>query len=111
RVAEQVKLRDRHCVFPYCHRAATHADIDHNVPYDPDGPDDQTSTTNLAVLCRLHHRMKTHCGWSYTMIEPGIFHWRSPYGYTYRRDRTGTTDLTPGPLEPPVEPPDPPPDH
>jgi len=49
----------------------------------------------------LHHRMKTHGGWSYAMIQPGVFLWRSPLGYTYLRDRTGTTDLTPPPVDPP----------
>jgi len=100
---EQVRLRDRECVFPRCQRAATHADLDHTVPYDPDGPPGQTTTRNLAVLCRLHHRMKTHCGWTYTMVEPGVFLWRSPYGYHYLRDRSGTTDLTPSPVEPPEQ--------
>jgi hypothetical protein len=100
---EQVRLRDRNCVFPHCHRAATHADLDHTIPYDPDGPPEQTRTGNLAVLCRLHHRMKTHCDWTYTMVEPGVFLWRSPYGYRYLRDRTGTSHLTPDPVEPPEQ--------
>ena len=69
-VAEHVQLRDRECRFPYCHRPATHADLDHITAHDPDGPEDQTSTANLAVLCRLHHRMKTHCGWTYQMTRP-----------------------------------------
>ena len=103
RLDEQVRLRDRECVFPHCHRSATHADLDHTVPYETDGPPRQTSSGNLAVLCRLHHRMKTHCGWTYTMVEPGVFLWRSPYGYRYLRDRSGTTDLTPRPVEPPEQ--------
>jgi hypothetical protein len=66
RLDEQVRLRDRECIFAHCHRAASHADLDHTAPYEPDGPPGQirpqTRTGNLAVLCRLHHRMKTHCG-------------------------------------------------
>jgi len=47
--------------------------------------------------------MKTHCGWTYTMVEPGVFLWRSPYGYRYLRDRSGTSHLTPSPVEPPEQ--------
>jgi len=101
RIAEAVHLRDRTCVFPWCQRPARRCDLDHVIPYDPDGPPGQTCTDNLACLCRLHHRMKTHGGWSYAMIQPGAFLWRSPLGYTYLRDRTGTTDLTPSPVDPP----------
>jgi hypothetical protein len=101
-LAEQVRLRDRTCVHPWCQRPARSCDLDHIVPYDPDGPPWQTSTLNLAPLCRRHHRLKTHGGWSYTMIEPGTFLWRSPYGHTWLRDQSGTTDLTPAPVDPPL---------
>jgi hypothetical protein len=114
RLDEQVRVRDRHCIFPYCHRPATNADVDHIDPYHPDKPVTagdlpQTRTDNLAVLCRLHHRVKTHGGWTYDVDQPGTFRWRSPYGYTYRRDHTGTTDLTPTPIAPPGQPPGEPP--
>jgi hypothetical protein len=45
--------------------------------------------------------MKTHGGWTYTMLEPGVFLWRSPHGHTWLRDRSGTTDLTPPDVDPP----------
>ena len=106
RLDEQVRLRDRTCAFPHCRRPATHGDVDHIEPYDPDGPPGQTTTSNLAFLCRLHHRVKTHGGWSYFMIRPGVYRWRSPYGYTYLRDRDGTTDLTPKPPPPPRQQPE-----
>jgi hypothetical protein len=41
--------------------------------------------------------LKTHAGWSYTMVEPGVHLWRSPHGYSYLRDHTGTRDVTPDP--------------
>jgi len=104
-LAERIQLRDRTCVHPWCNRPARRCDTDHIVPYDPDGPPGQTNTENLACLCRLHHRMKTHGGWTYTMIEPGVFLWSSPHGHTYLRDHTGTTDLTPNPVDPPSDPP------
>ena len=104
RIAEHVRLRDRSCVHPYCHRPARATDLDHIDPYvppDAGGPPGQTSTLNLAPLCRLHHRMKTHANWTYTMIEPGVFLWHGPHGHTWLRDPTGTTDLTPPTLDPP----------
>jgi hypothetical protein len=97
-LAERVQLRDRTCVFPYCHRPAKRCDIDHIVPHADGGP---TELDNLACLCRLHHRMKTHTGWTYYMLLPGIFVWHSPHGHTWLRDRTGTTDLTPPHVDPP----------
>jgi len=96
-------------VHPWCHRPARRCDLDHLDPYvdrDQGGPPGQTSTDNLAPLCRLHHRMKTHGGWTYTMVEPGVFLWTSPHGHTWLRDHTGTTDLTPPTVDPPGQPPE-----
>ncbi|MCY4725856.1 DUF222 domain-containing protein [Nocardioides sp. STR2] len=107
RISEQVILRDRTCVFPWCTRPARGCDVDHVIEYDHDaaaegrpqpGP---TATWNLACLCRFHHRLKTHTAWTYRMVEPGRFEWTSPHGHRYRRDRTGTTPIDP------AEPPDP----
>jgi len=93
-LTEQVELRDRTCVFPWCQRPARSCDKDHIVPWEDGGP---TTSTNLACLCRRHHRMKTHGGWTYTMLTPGSYLWHSPHGHTWHRDRTGTTDLSPDP--------------
>jgi hypothetical protein len=92
RLTEQIALRDRTCVFPWCQRPARGCDTDHIVPWHEGG---STSSDNLAALCRRHHRLKTHGGWTYTMLTPGEYLWRSPHGHTWLRDRTGTTDLTP----------------
>ena len=107
RIREQVILRDRTCVFPWCTRPARVCDIDHVIPHDPDataegrqpGP---TQTANLAALCRFHHRLKTHTAWRYRMTDNGCFEWTSPHGHHYRRDRTGTTAVDQ------AKPPDPP---
>ncbi|WP_460691327.1 HNH endonuclease signature motif containing protein, partial [Nocardioides flavus (ex Wang et al. 2016)] len=99
RIREQVILRDRTCVFPDCSRPARGCDIDHVVPWDEHteaegrpqpGP---TTTSNLAALCRFHHRLKTHSGWRFEATAPGVFEWTAPHGYRYRRDRHGTTEL------------------
>jgi hypothetical protein len=111
RIAEQVRLRDRTCVHPWCQRPASACDLDHIVPYvpmDQGGPPGQTNPLNLAPLCRLHHRMKTHGRWTYAMTAPGTYQWRSPHNHTYLRDKSGTTDLTPLPPEPPTKPGHPP---
>lgn len=101
RLREQVMLRDRFCPFPYCERSARQGDLDHIEEYAPEGPPGQTRTGNLAPLCRTHHRVKTFSGWSYSMVEPGVFLWRSPHGYTFLKDRNATQDLTPRPVDPP----------
>ena len=93
RMTEHVILRDRTCVFPHCQRPARCCDRDHIRPYDPDGPPGQTSTDNLACLCRFHHRLKTFGGWTYIQTEPGRFVWTSPRGHRYLRDETGTQAL------------------
>lgn len=90
-IREHLELRDRTCVFPHCDRPAWHTQKDHIQPFDAGGP---TSTENLASLCQHHHNLKTHVGWSYFVVEPGVFLWRSPHGYVFLRDRHGALDLT-----------------
>ena len=78
RIREQVILRDRTCVFPWCTRpgpglrhrprhpsSTTHADAEGRPQPG------RTGTDNLAALCRFHHRLKTHTAWRYRMTEPG----------------------------------------
>ena len=91
RLAEQSDQRDLTCVFANCTRPARRCDHDHRVPYDEGGA---TCSCNIVPLCRGHHRLKTHGGWSYTLLHPGTYLWRSPYGYLYLRDHHGTIDLT-----------------
>jgi hypothetical protein len=91
---ELVAVRDQTCVFPWCTRSARSCDVDHTIPSARAGP---TCPCNEAALCRQHHRVKTFGGWTYTTLHPGTYLWRSPHGYQYLRDPTGTQDLTPGP--------------
>jgi hypothetical protein len=98
RIAEPVALRDVTCVFPWCNRPARRlhpdqhpCDCDHVVPHTSGGP---TCTCQLAPLCRRHHRLKTHGGWTYTVLEPGSYLWSSPHGYQFLRDHTGTLDVS-----------------
>ena len=73
---EQAILLNPTCVFPRCSRPARGCDLDHVVPW-PLGP---TTSSNLAPLCRGHHRLKTHGGWTYVRTAPTAFVWTSPSG-------------------------------
>ncbi len=106
RLREQVILRDHVCVFPFCESNARYGDLDHIEPYDADGPPGQTSSDNLAGICRTHHRVKTFENWTYTAVAPGTYLWRSPHGYSFVVDQTGTRDVTPRPVDPPGSGPD-----
>lgn len=97
RLRRQVTERDATCRFPWCGNAGKH-DLDHVVPYvppDDGGPPDQTSTWNLARLCRFHHRLKTHGAW---VVErdptDGALLWTSPLGRRYVVDPDGTHPLS-----------------
>lgn len=98
RIKEQVELRDRTCVFPHCNRPARACQKDHTRSYGAGG---LTASDNLGSLCQHHHNLKTHTAWTYTRVEDGVYLWRSPHGYQFLRDREGTQDLTPRPVEPP----------
>ena len=85
-----VRLRDGHCVFPRCTVDARDCDLDHEIPYDPDGPPGQTHPDGLACLCRRHHRAKTARVWSYSRTPEGHYLWRGPHGAGYLVTATGT---------------------
>jgi hypothetical protein len=88
RLSRQVSETQFVCVFPWCGRRGRY-DLDHIIEYvDPDegGPPGQTSSTNLARLCRFHHRVKTHSAWTSRRLPDGALHWTSPAGATYRVD-------------------------
>lgn len=94
RVRRHVLAHHTTCVFPFCERRADTGDLDHVEPWrDPGsgGPPGQTSTDNLAPLCRHHHRLKTHAGWSYRRVEPGTYVWRDPHDQRFVVTPEGTT--------------------
>jgi 5-methylcytosine-specific restriction endonuclease McrA len=98
RLREHVTLLHPTCVFPFCTKSSAKSDLDHIVAYDDGGA---TAAHNLAPLCRHHHRLKTHAGWTYRPLDPddpltapGTFLWTDPHGNAYLRTPTGTTVLT-----------------
>jgi hypothetical protein len=105
RIAERVRYQRPTCVFPHCTRPAGSADLDHTTEWRPPeegGPPGQTSTDNLAPLCRTHHRAKTHPSptglpgvtrWHYRALTPGTWLWTSPRARRYLVHPDGTTTL------------------
>ncbi|WP_434080772.1 DUF222 domain-containing protein [Sanguibacter sp. Z1732] len=88
---EQVITNQPFCVAPGCNVQARHADLDHGVPF-PHGP---TAEWNLHPLCRQHHRLKTHAGFTHNSPTPGVHEWTTPTGHRYRTDHDGTHLLPP----------------
>ena len=72
--------RDRVCRFPGCRRTGQSSDIDHAQSWETGG---ETNPANLGLLCRRHHRMKTHGGWSLESNPDGSCLWKSPQGKTF----------------------------
>jgi hypothetical protein len=75
-LADFILARDRRCRFMGCTRQATHCDIDHTLP----APDGATSAANCCCLCRRHHRLKTHGGWTLQLFPDGSCLWTAPNG-------------------------------
>lgn len=72
--------RDRVCRFPGCRRTGQNSDIDHAHSWESGG---ETNPANLGLLCRRHHRMKTHGGWSLESNPDGSCLWKSPNGKSF----------------------------
>lgn len=90
---EAVHLISPRDVFPFAASTGRGFDIDHPVPYlhpDHGGPPAQTNTANAAPLLRFHHRLKTHGRWAIRQPGPGTYLWRSPHGWHWLTDHTGT---------------------
>jgi hypothetical protein len=83
-LAEFVRCRDLTCRFPGCEQPAEFCDIDHTVPYQVGGP---THPSNLKLLCRCHHLLKTFYtgsgGWADKQLPDGTVVWTAPTGRTY----------------------------
>ena len=83
RVKRAVRLRDRTCRFPGCHRPAEYTDTDHIVPWSKGG---KTRAVDLAGECRRHHLLKTHSAWKVRHQREAPTHtmtWMSPLGQIY----------------------------
>jgi hypothetical protein len=72
--------RDRTCRFPGCRQPASKSDIDHAQSWETGG---ETKPENLGLLCRRHHRLKTHGRWALVSNSDGSCEWTSPVGKKY----------------------------
>ncbi|MDV6262603.1 DUF222 domain-containing protein [Rhodococcoides yunnanense] len=77
--AAAVRLRDRHCRFPGCHRPAVRCQLDHVIAFDHANPlsGGWTTVNNLQCLCEFHHTVKTAGYWSAVMLPGGAILWTS----------------------------------
>ncbi len=97
RLREALHLRTPADVFPFATSLARNVDIDHTVSHidvDEGGPPGQTSLDNLGPMARFHHRIKTHGRWQVRQPESGVYLWRSPFGYYYMVNESGTCPLS-----------------
>ncbi len=76
-LVDYLLARDRVCRFPGCRRTGQSSDIDHALSWESGG---ETNPANLGLLCRRHHRMKTHGGWKLESNADGSCTWESPVG-------------------------------
>jgi hypothetical protein len=89
-LAEFVRCRDLTCRFPGCDQPAEVCDLDHTIPF-PVGP---THPSNLKLLCRYHHLLKTfyagYGGWTDRQLPDGTVEWTAPSGHTYTTSPDGS---------------------
>ncbi|WP_410648586.1 DUF222 domain-containing protein [Amycolatopsis sp. cmx-4-54] len=97
-LGEFVRVRDRECRRPGCHRPAQACDIDHSLPWQHGG---HTNADELVDLCRRDHRLKDEPGWTYRLASDGTLTVTTPTGQSY--------DSTPPPLHRPRPADEPPP--
>ena len=108
---EFVQWRDLTCRWPGCDNPVEKCDVDHTVPY-PNGP---THPSNTKLYCRIHHLVKTFCGWSDRQLPDGTIVLTSPTGLTYTTEAhgaamfpvlaqpTGELDLPPNIVDPDID--------
>jgi hypothetical protein len=77
-----VRWRADRCMAPGCGIPASRCEIDHTIAWEHGG---QTSSANLAPLCKGHHRVKHHGGWELRQVPDsgGVVEWTSPAGRRY----------------------------
>ncbi len=75
-----VETRDHACIFPGCRMPAIDCDLDHRTRWVDGG---ETTTDNLAPLCRHDHRIRHQAGWTHQPLPNGDHQWITKLGHTY----------------------------
>lgn len=97
------RWRADRCMAPGCGMPASRCEIDHTLAWIDQG---HTSLENLAPVCKGHHTIKHHGGWSIRQLPAsgGALEWTSPTGrvYTVQPERRvpvfRPVDTTPSPF-------------
>jgi len=97
-----VRWRADRCMAPGCGIPAARCEIDHTIAWQHGGT---TALENNAPLCKGHHTVKHHGGWSVTHTDDsgGALQWTSPTGrrYTVQPERRIPTFSTQPEGDPP----------
>ncbi|WP_128641876.1 HNH endonuclease signature motif containing protein [Rhodococcus opacus] len=90
-LGRRIRARDGNCRFPNCQVSARLCDIDHTTPFDHEDPatGGLTVESNLACLCRRHHRLKTDGSWTVRQTGAGNVEWTTPRGDIIRTEPEG----------------------
>ena len=90
-LGRRIRARDGNCRFPNCQVSARLCDIDHTTPFDRNRPENGglTVESNLACLCRRHHRLKTDGSWTVRQTGAGKLEWTTPRGEIIRTEPEG----------------------
>ncbi|WP_374311639.1 DUF222 domain-containing protein [Microbacterium sp.] len=77
-----VRWRADRCMAPGCGMPASRCEIDHSIAWQDGG---ETALWNLCPLCKGHHRVKHHGGWTVRQLDGsgGALEWISPTGRRY----------------------------
>jgi hypothetical protein len=76
---------DLMCCWPGCDKPVAACDVDHTVPW-PYGP---THPSNNKHYCRIHHLIKTFCGWLDRQLPDGTIMLIAPSGHTFVSEAHG----------------------
>ncbi|HXC80842.1 MAG TPA: HNH endonuclease signature motif containing protein, partial [Trebonia sp.] len=63
-IRRAVTLRDKHCAWPHCGRAACYCDV-HHIVHKEDGG--KTSVSSCILLCQFHHDVCIH-RWNWQIV-------------------------------------------
>ena len=90
---EFIEIRDQRCRFPGCDARAATSEIDHARAWDDGG---KTERGNLGALCKRHHQVKTHGGWTIAGSDAtGACDWIAPSGQRYAHDAVALDSRVP----------------